>query len=82
MQAICDHRLRFLDIDISHPASTSDYLSFATSLICKLLQKPIYLAEGLSIYGDNAYVNSPYIVTPFKAVSSGVKDAYIFFNLN
>ena len=79
MQAICDHKLRFLDIDIAHPASTSDYLAFATSPICKLLEKPGFLADGLSIYGDNAYVNAPYMVTPFKAVSSGVRDAYNFF---
>ena len=39
MQAICDDKLRFLDIDIAHPASTSDYLAFATSPICKKLEK-------------------------------------------
>ena len=33
MQAICDNKRRFLDVDISHPASTSDYLSFGTSPI-------------------------------------------------
>ena len=79
MQAICDHKLRFLDIDISYSTSTSDYLAFATSPICKLLENPGFLVDGLSIYGDNAYVNVPYMVTPFKAVSSGVKDPYKFF---
>ena len=79
MQAICDEKRRFLDIHVAHPASTSDYLAFATSPICKLLETPGFLAEGLCIYGDNAYINAPYMTTPFKAVSSGVKDAYNFY---
>ena len=79
MQAICDHKRRFIDIDILHPASTLDYLAFATSPICHKLEKKVFIVEGLSIYGDNAYVNAPYMVTPFKAVSSVPKDAYNFY---
>ena len=80
MQAICDHKRRFLDINISHPASTSDYLSFGTSTICNLLEKEGFLCPGLSIYGDNAYINTPYMTTPFKSVSGGYKDAFNFFH--
>ena len=65
MQAICDSNRKFMDINISHPASTSDYLAFGTSPICKLLETSGYLAKGLAIYGDNAYMNAPYMVTPF-----------------
>ena len=79
MQAVCDSKRRFIDIDISHPASTSDYLAFGTSPICKELEKPGFLVEGLCLYGDNAYVNAPYMVTPFKAVSSGPKDGFNFY---
>ena len=28
--AVCDHHLRFIDMDINKPASTSDYLTFCT----------------------------------------------------
>ena len=80
MQAICDHKRRFLDINISHPASTSDYLSFGTSTICNLLEKEGFLCPGLSIYGDNAYINTPYMTTPFKSVSGGYKDAFNFYH--
>ena len=50
MQEICYHKRRFLDIDIAHPASTSDYLVFGTSDICKNIDTPGLLSEGLSIY--------------------------------
>ena len=58
MQAICDNKRQFLDIDISHPASTSDYLAFGTSPICTLLDIKGFLAPGLTIYGDNLYMNT------------------------
>ena len=49
MQAICDHKRRFIDIDISHPARTSDYLAFATSPICQKLEKKGFIvAERMS----------------------------------
>ena len=80
MQAICDHNKKFTFVDISHPASTSDYLAFGSSTICKLLESPGFLANGLSIYGDNAYVNTPFMTSPFKAVSKGVKDAFNFYH--
>ena len=41
----------------------------------------MFLAKkGLCIYGNDAYMNSPFMATPFKAVSSGVKDAYNFYH--
>ena len=80
MQAICDDRRRFIDIEVSHPASTSDYLSFNTSWINDQLEKANFLSEGMCIYGDNAYMNSPFMATPFKAVSSGVRDGYNFYH--
>ena len=75
MKAICNHKRRFLAIDISYPAITLDYLAFGTSDIFDLLETPGFLAEGLTIYGDNAYVNTPYMISPYKVVSSGPKDA-------
>ena len=79
LQAICDHKCRFLDVDISHPASTSDYLAFCTSSILVDLEKENFLKPGLCLYGDNAYVNTSFMASPFKGTSSGPKDACNFF---
>lgn len=81
LQAICDHRRRFLDIDVRHPGSTSDYLSFSTSKIhSKILTVPNFLHPSLHFFGDNAYVNTSFMATPFKGSHSGVKDAYNFYH--
>ena len=87
MQAVCDARRRFLDIDIGHPGCTSDYLAFAMSSLHKKLEgknkhnaEQPFLHPGLALYGDNAYVNTRYMVVPFKAVSSGPEDNYNFYH--
>ena len=80
MQAICDSKHRVLDIDIAHPDSTPDYLAFGPSPICTLLKTKGFLSPGLTIYGDNAYMNTLYMASPFKSISSGVKDAYNFYH--
>lgn len=80
MQAICDSHCRFMDVCIKHPAATSDYLAFTTSNIYyKLENNSSFLAEGLSIYGDNAYVNNQYMTTPVKGVKEGLLDDYNFY---
>jgi hypothetical protein len=82
MQATCDHEKRFLDIYLKHPASTSDYLVFCSSpLFCSLETKG-FMKPSLCIFGDNAYVNTPYMATPYKSVKEGSKDAYNFFHSN
>ena len=87
MQATCDSRRRFLDVEIRHPGATSDYLAFALSSLHNKMEgnnphdnnKP-FLKPGLALYGDNAYVNTRYMAIPFKSVSSGSKDAYNFYH--
>ena len=86
MQAICGPDGKFLSVEIRHPGATSDYLAFATSKINKVLsgRNPNdpslpFLKGGLTIFGDNAYVNTNYMITPYKNVSSGPKDAFNFF---
>jgi hypothetical protein len=32
------------------------------------------------LFGDNAYLNSPFLATPYPNVSGGYKDAYNFFH--
>jgi hypothetical protein len=72
LMGVCDAECRFLDIDISHPASTSDHLVFSTSLLYHRLNEPnpttgySFLAKGLCLFGDNAYVNTEYMATPYS----------------
>ena len=80
LQAICNHKRQFMDIDIRNPGSTSDYLCFTTSEIIWKLETPGFLADGLCLFGDNAYINTPFMASPFKAVSGGPKDGYNFFH--
>ena len=87
MQAVCDACGRFLDVEIKHLGATSHYLAFALSRLHHKLEgrnfhdatKP-FLEPGLAIYGDNAYVNTRYMVVPFKNTSSGPKDAFNFYH--
>jgi DDE superfamily endonuclease len=77
-QAVCDLRGRFLDISIVYPGSTSDCLAFeGMSLFAKL--EGGLLAPALCLFGDNAYLNSIFMATPFSGVSGGSKDAYNFY---
>lgn len=81
LQAICDHQRRFIDIDVRHPGSTSDYLCFTTSKIHqKILSKSDFIHPSLHFFGDSAYVNTSFMATPFKGSHSGVKDAYNFYH--
>jgi hypothetical protein len=74
-------------MEIQHPGSTSSYLAFAVSSLNRKMEgnnphanNQPFLKPGLALYGDNAYVNTPYFVVPFKAVSGGSKDAYNFYH--
>ena len=81
MQGLCDHKRRCFDTDASHPASTSNYLAFITSNICNLLGKTGFLCDGLSLFGDNKYINTPYYTTsPLKAASKGPKDVFNLYH--
>jgi len=78
-QAVADCRGKFLDMSIRYPASTSDCLAFESSALFGELTNGL-LAEGLCLFGDNAYLNSPFLATPYPNVSTGYKDAYNFFH--
>lgn len=80
LQGICDAHGRFADIEIGHPATTSDYLSFTTSDIFYKVKEEGYLAEGLCLFGDSAYVNAAYMATLFKNIRSAIKDDCNFYH--
>ena len=81
MMGTVDYMGRFLDVEILHPGATSDYLAFAVSNLKSKLERPGFLAPGLVIFGDNAYGNSEYMVTPFKGSQIGTtEDDFNFYH--
>lgn len=80
LQGVCDHKRQFIEAWITHPAATSDFLSFTISKFIRKLETPGFLAPGLVLFGNNAYVSNDYMVTPYKGVSRKVKDDYNFFH--
>ena len=78
-QAVADKRGRFLDISIKYGGSSSDCLAFEASDLCRRLENGL-MHPGLVLFGDNAYINTQYMATPFPNVSSGGKDDYNFYH--
>jgi DDE superfamily endonuclease len=78
-QAVADRRGRFLDISICYGGSSADCLAFEASDLGKRLETGL-LQPGLTLFGDNAYLNSPYMATPYQNVSGGSKDNYNFYH--
>ena len=67
-------------MSIVFPASSSDLLAFEGSSLYQRLQEPNFLAPSLCFFGDNVYLNSPYIATPYPGSVSRAKDAYNFYH--
>jgi hypothetical protein len=67
-QTVCDVRGRFLDMSITYKGSSSDCLVFKKSNLYQRLEQGL-LRDGLLIFGDNAYLNSSYMATPFPNVA-------------
>ena len=78
MQATVDDKRRFIDIDISHPGASSDYLVFAVSNLKRRLESDLLVA-GKVIFGDNAYINTQFMVTPYKSPTE-LQDNYNFYH--
>ena len=78
-QAVSDVRGRFLEMSMTYGGSTSDCLAFEGSKLYQRLEEGL-LVDGLCLFGDNAYINAPYMATPFKNVSSGSRDYYNYYH--
>jgi hypothetical protein len=79
MQAVSDKCGRILDLSIKCGGSSSDCLAFEASNLYSRLSRGL-LAPGLVLFGNNAYINSSFMATPFPNVLSGNKDDYNFFH--
>jgi hypothetical protein len=79
-QAVCDADGRFLDISILFPGSTADCIAFEGSTLYQRLKDGL-LAPGLSLFGDNAYLNAIFMATPYAGgAATGSRDAYNFYH--
>jgi hypothetical protein len=84
-QAVCDVRGRFLDMSIIYGGLSSDCLAFEDSNLYKRLEQGL-LWSGCVIFGDNAYLNTSYMATPYPNVAGKEgnleksKDNYNFYN--
>ena len=66
MQGVCDSRGSFLDVYIQFPGSALDFCVFDESDLKKKLEKKGFLRAGYCLCGDNAYLQAPYMRTPFR----------------
>ena len=78
-QSVGDAWGRILDISILFPGSTSDVLAFEGMSLFHRLEDGI-LAPGLCLFGDNAYLITPYMATPYAAVNGRTQDLYNFYH--
>lgn len=82
-QAVCDVRGRILDISITYGGSSSDCLAFEASDLHTRLEDGL-LVDGLVIFGDNAYLNTKYMATPYPNIAGRdqdrSKDNYNFYH--
>lgn len=78
-QAVCDSQGHFIDFSILFPDSMADCLAFEGMSLHQRLQEGL-LASGLSLFGNNAYLNCPFMVTPFSGTAlTTSKDAFNFY---
>jgi DDE superfamily endonuclease len=77
VQAICDSNCRFIFAALAAPGGTNDIAAYRkTSIMEKIENLPI----GKYVIGDNAYVCTEHLLTPFSGddKKDPMKDAYNF----
>ena len=82
-QAVGDVNGRILDLSIAYGASAADCVAFEASDLYARLEKGL-LKDGLVLFGDNAYLNSAFMATPYSNVSGNSnkksEDNYNFYH--
>jgi hypothetical protein len=87
-QVVSDCRGRILDISINYGGSSSDCIAFEGSDLYHRLQNGLMKKDGnkprFVLFGDNAYLNSSFMATPYPNVSGDpekkTKDDYNFYH--
>lgn len=78
-QAVSDCEGKILDISIKFGGSSSDCLAFSASNLHSCLQNGL-LHNNYVLFGDNAYLKTFFLATPFPNVSSVSKDNYNYYH--
>jgi len=82
-QAVSDVNGKILDISIACGGSAADCVAFETSDLYERLSNGL-LKKGRVLFGDNAYLNSLFMVTPYTNVAGNPnkksEDNYNFFH--
>ena len=87
-QAVSDCRGRILDISIKYGGASSDCLAFEASNLHSRLESGLMKQDGENerfvLFGDNAYLNTAYMATPFTNVANDpnrvAEDNYNFYH--
>jgi hypothetical protein len=81
-QAVSDVRDRILDISIAYGGASSDCLAFERSKLFERCENGL-MKNGNVLFGDNAYLNTSYMATPYTNVSGNehyrTRDDYNFY---
>ena len=80
MMGVCDSRRRFIWVEVNMPGAASDFYAFDQSSLKRKLEADGFLRPGFCLFGDNAYINSPYMCVPWRNVPGGAKDAMNFLH--
>ena len=82
-QAVADVNGKILDISVVYGASAADCVAFEASDLHARLEDGL-LQNGYVLFGDNAYMNSYFMATPYSNVSGNpnkkTEDNYNFFH--
>jgi hypothetical protein len=78
IQAVCDHRCRFLEVAVCAPGGSNDVRAYKK---CSLWNSIQNLPIGKFVIGDNAYGCSENLLTPFAGSQKDVpkNNAYNFY---
>lgn len=82
-QAVSDVRGKILDISIAYGGASSDCLAFERSKLYDRCENGL-MKNGKVLFGDNAYLNTQYMATPYTNVSGNeeyrTRDDYNFYH--
>ena len=79
LQAICDHRLKFICVEMKWPGVTSDCMAWVISALCRALKDNHItkkVLEGFTFVWDNAYVKKMLVAVLLKGVHGGYDNGY------
>jgi hypothetical protein len=85
MQVICNDKLRFIQIELSWPGCTAEYIAWVTYELYANIENSKNIITsvirwGLTLVGGNVYVKSSSMSVPFKGgMTELVEDSYNFY---